>query len=50
MAWHPADQNLASIVTAQVHEMELVRRKIYDLEQAQINIKAKFVVPTPLPA
>ncbi|KAF2421256.1 WD40 repeat-like protein [Tothia fuscella] len=29
-------------LTTQVHEMELVRRKLYELEQAQINIKAKY--------
>ncbi|QDS69986.1 hypothetical protein FKW77_003171 [Venturia effusa] len=29
-------------LTAQVHEMELVRRKIYELEAAQNQIKAKY--------
>lgn len=35
--------HLFATVSNQVHEMDLVRRKIYDLEQAQIQIKAKSV-------
>jgi hypothetical protein len=34
---------LFATVSNQVHEMELVRRKIFDLEQAQMQIKAKSV-------
>jgi hypothetical protein len=41
MTCYLANHTIREIVTAQVHEMELVRRKIYDLEQAQIQIKAK---------
>jgi hypothetical protein len=31
----------ACLVSSQVHEMDIIRRKLYDLEQAQIAIKAK---------
>jgi hypothetical protein len=41
MAKSSANDTFRNIVTSQVHEMELVRRKIYELEQAQIQIKAK---------
>jgi hypothetical protein len=34
---------LYPIVAQQLHEMELVRRKIFELEQAQLAIKAKLV-------
>jgi hypothetical protein len=41
MVWYSAN-DFQPLVTSQVHEMELVRRKIYELEQAQIQIKAKY--------
>lgn len=34
-------------VTAQMHEMELVHRRIYELEQQQLQIKAKYVQQHP---
>lgn len=42
MAWYYSYADLLATVSAQVHEMELVRRKIYDLEAAQNQIKAKY--------
>lgn len=42
MAWYYSTADLLATVSAQVHEMELVRRKIYDLEAAQNQIKAKY--------
>jgi hypothetical protein len=39
---HYSKADLLAIVSAQVHEMDLVRRKIYELEQAQQQIKAKY--------
>ncbi len=39
---------MTMIVGQQLHEMELVRRKIYELEQAQLAIKAKCVFLQPL--
>jgi hypothetical protein len=42
-AWYHANSGLLVLVSNQVHEMELVRRKIYELEQAQIQIKQKLV-------
>lgn len=42
MAWYYSIADLLATVSAQVHEMELVRRKIYDLEAAQNQIKAKY--------
>lgn len=42
MAWYYSSADLLATVSAQVHEMELVRRKIYDLEAAQNQIKAKY--------
>jgi hypothetical protein len=34
-------------VTGQLQEMEMIRQKVYQLEQAQIKIKQEFV---PLPS
>lgn len=30
-------------VTGQIQEMEMIRQKVYQLEQAQIKIKAEYV-------
>jgi len=35
--------DLAAIVSQQHHEMELVRAKVYTLEQTQLQIKQKYV-------
>lgn len=38
------DANFLRKVAAQLQEMDLVRTKIYQLEQAQIAMKTKYVV------
>jgi hypothetical protein len=43
MSWYYSNADFVAIVSAQVHEMELVRRKIYDLEAAQQQIKQKYM-------
>lgn len=40
---YQANSNLFAIVSQQVQEMELVRRKIFELEHAQVAIKQKLV-------
>ena len=32
-----------SVVTGQLQEMEMIRQKVYSLEQAQIKMKQEFV-------
>jgi hypothetical protein len=32
-----------SIVTQQIHEMDSIRRKLWDLEQTQLQIKKQYV-------
>jgi len=39
----PTNEQIHHPVTAQMHEMELVHRRIYELEQQQLQIKAKYV-------
>jgi hypothetical protein len=43
-AWYHANAGILALVSNQVHEMELVRRKIYELEQQQLQIKQKSVL------
>jgi hypothetical protein len=32
-------------VTGQLQEMEMIRQKVFQLEQAQVKIKQEFVLP-----
>ena len=36
---------LPSLVAAQMQEMELVRQKVYALEQNQLNMKERYTTP-----
>ena len=38
------DNNLYDIVANQIQEMELVRSKIYQLEQTHVQMKQKYVI------
>lgn len=51
MAFHNHDllmKDVQSVVTAQMQEMELVRQKVYALEQNQLNMKERYVIPNML--
>lgn len=42
------DVSLA-IVTGQLQEMEMIRSKVYQLEQAQLKMKAEYAPSSPVP-
>lgn len=38
--------DVQSLVASQMQEMELVRQKVYALEQAQLNMKERYTTPS----